>query len=224
MATRRSTVTRRQALAAAGTLSFAGCLGEDADEDRQTWGEHEASDGVEESPHLGSPPAETETVILAFEDPSCSSCAAFAQNTLPELRERAVEPGVTSYVWRASPGVEPWGEPATRALVATYLEDPDAFWVLKERYYQERDSIDEEVVVDQTRDFLEDVDVNEAAVLEAMTDGRVDVDEHIERDEAAARGADVDVIPSFVLYREREYVTTVVGPQSYEVFEGALEL
>ncbi|WP_226023771.1 DsbA family protein [Halomicrobium salinisoli] len=227
--------TRRALLAAIGSIATAGCLGRGTDGDAaggeatdapQSIDAHPAADGVADAPTLGPDPGAAEATIVAFEDPSCSTCAAFADETLPRLCEAAIDPGRVSYVWRSVPGVEPWGRPATRALWAVYREDPDGFWALKERYYERRAEIDADSVRQRTREFLE-AGVSTAAADDvlAAVDGDVDaIEERIERDERAAEESDVGVVPSFALFRGGEHVTTVSGNQSYGVFEGALEL
>lgn len=217
--------TRRALLAAFGTgITSAGCLGASNGEEAATLDEHPATEDVDDSPTLGLSVGDAAATVVAFEDPSCDSCAEFASATLPELRYRAVEPGDVSYVWRASPGVEPWGEPATRALFAVYERNPVEFWPLKEFYYAERSSIGADTVHDRTAAFVaEETGIEPTAVLEAM-EGEDDVLDYVERDEAAAAASDVETVPTFVLFRDGEYVTTVVGNHSYEVFEGALDL
>jgi protein-disulfide isomerase len=219
--------TRRAMLTALGTgVVSAGCLSaSDGSEDPETLDEHPAAENVNDSPTLGPPVGDAATTVVAFEDPSCSSCAEFASGTLPELRDRAIEPGDTSYVWRATPGVEPWGEPAAGALLAVRERDPDAFWTVKGFYYAERSSITVDTVYDRTAAFVdEETDAAPTAVLDAMAGEDDGILEHIERDETAATASDVETLPTFVLFRGDEYVTTVVGNHSYEVFEGALEL
>jgi len=60
------------------------------------------------------------------------------------------------------------------------------------------------------------------AVRTAVEEGRYD--ERIAADRRAAEGSEITSVPSFVLFRDGKYVTTVVGPQPSEVFEGALDL
>lgn len=45
----------------------------------------------------------------------------------------------------------------------------------------------------------------------------------LEADESAAMTSDITSVPSFVLFRDDTYVTTVVGPHNVEVFKGALD-
>ncbi len=217
---------------ALGTVS-AGCLGNGVDRNDGSEGtelpttrsDHPAASDVE-GPRLGPAIGEADATVVAFEDPSCPVCAGFARRTLPTLREEAIDPGAVTYLYRATPGTEPWSHPATRALFSVYRQGSDGFWTLKDRYYEGIDALDDDSIRDRTLEILEDdvADAEPEAVLEAM-DGNDDaVEERLERDEAAADASDLTQTPSFVLFRDGEYRTTVAGNQPYDVFEGALEL
>ncbi|MFC6613590.1 DsbA family protein [Halopenitus salinus] len=232
--------SRRAAVATIGSLGagvLAGCLdrggvkgdgsgtGTGGSESVET---HPATNAIEGSPTLGPEPGTAEATIVEFGDPSCSTCAAFASSTFPKLRENAIDPGRVSYVWRALPGVEPWGRPAARALWAVQLADPEGFWRLKAWYYDERASISEDTVRDRTEEALVDGEVSTDArvdrVLAAIDDEDETVRERLERDERAGKETDFTGVPAFVLFRDGEHVTTVLGNQPYGVFEGALGL
>jgi protein-disulfide isomerase len=236
--------SRRAALATlggVGTGLLAGCLGDGSgtgggggngnadDQETRSFETHPATNAIEGSPTLGPEPGTAEATIVEFGDPSCSTCAAFASSTFPRLRENAIDPGRVSYVWRALPGVEPWGRPASRALWAVQLADPEGFWRLKSWYYDERASISEDTVRDRTEGALSsDATVSTEAetddVLAAIDGEDETVRERIDRDERAGESTDVANVPAFVLFRDGEHVTTVLGNQPYGVFEGALEL
>lgn len=217
------TVTRREVLTA-GTALVAGCLG--SDEEAPSLASHPASDGLERAPTLGPAPADAAAVVVAFEDPSCDSCAAFSDSTFPKLRTKAIDDEDLSYAWRGVPSVEPWGRPATRALWAVHERDPAGFWALKEEYYDNRDAIDMDNLIDTTQSLLTDADIDADwdAVVNAIRGESEDIRDRIDTDEAAAEACEIATLPGFVLFRDGSYVTTVVGNQPYGVFEGALEL
>ncbi len=205
-------------------LGTAGCLGDD-DDDPRPRSDHPATDDVD-GPRLGPAVGDAAATIVAFEDPSCATCARFATDTFPVLVDEAIDPGHVTYLWRANLGVEPWGRPATRALFAIYDREPAAFWELKERYYAEREGMDEQSVRELTHAFLEetDVTVDPDAVSEAIDGDDEAVTDRIAGDEAAAAASELELVPSYVLFRDAEYVSVVAGNQPYEVFEGALDL
>lgn len=181
-------------------------------------GEHPATAALDEQPTLGSA---TETLIVAFEDPSCPACARFEGETLPKIRSNLVEPGKASFVFRGVPIIQPWGESATRLLEATYGADASAFWSLKRHYYAEQDSFDDENVYDRSRAFLgEQTGTDADAVVTAARDGTFDP--AVRTDIRAAEKSGIAGTPSFFLFSDGEYRTNVRGAQGYGVFETAL--
>lgn len=179
-----------------------------------------------DSPRIGPPIDDGVATIVVFADPSCPTCAQFYDDGYQKLYDRAVSPGRVSYLWRGLPSVEPWGRPATRALFALHDLDASGFWLLKARYYTQQSSIRAGNLNRVTKRFLSetDLDVDTEFVVSAMEDEPESVAARIKHDEDAAEASNIEAIPSFVLFREGRYVTTVVGNQPYEVFEGALEL
>lgn len=221
----RSTVRRRHFLrATVGTVALAGCLGHSDDEaDASDLGEHPALTDSGVVPRLGPDPASAEAVVVEFGDPSCLQCATYADRTFPTLRGDYVDPGRIAYLWRGRPTVAEWAASGIATLHATHEQDPAAFWWLKDRYYDEQGSITTDDTVDRAVEWLGKRDaVDGDAVRIAVDEGQYD--ERIDTDSRAAAASDVTGVPTFVLFREGEYVTTVVGPQPPEVFEGALDL
>lgn len=182
---------------------------------------HPAAAGLQTQPILGPPPTEADGTIIAFEDPSCPSCARFERGTFPQLESELIDPGTVSFVFRGIPVVFPWGEPAVLALEATYARDLDAFWALKAFYYRSQGQIDSQNVRAVTRQFLaEQSDVDAAAVLADVDNGTYR--DEVDADVQASRDAGVRGTPTFYLFSDGSFVTELVGAQSYDVFENAL--
>lgn len=217
----------RRTLLAGGALGVGGLVGgallTTSSDDPEPIEDHRAAAGIEEQPALGPPPTEADATIVAFEDPSCPSCARFERQTFPGLKSEHVDAGRLSFVFRGIPVVYQWGEPATLALESTYAREPDAFWALKDFYYREQDGIGTSNVRSVTRQFLDEgTSVDGAAVVDD-----VDAATHqpaVDADLRASRGAGVRGTPTFFLFRDGEFATEVVGPQSADVFENALGL
>lgn len=182
---------------------------------------HAAASDLGSQPALGPPPSEAKGTIIAFEDPSCPSCARFERTAFPRLKSELVDTGRLSFVYRGIPVVYPWSDPAVLALEATHDRSADAFWALKDFYYREQASIGTETVRDRTRQFLTDrTDVDAAAVIddiEAETDRNA-----VDADLQASRDAGVRGTPTFFLFRDGSFATEIVGPQSYDVFANSL--
>ena len=187
----------------------------------KTLDEHSATTGLETQPTLGPPPGEAEGTIVAFEDPSCPSCARFERGTFPQLKSELIDDGRLSFVFRGIPVVYPWAEPAALALEATYDRGVDVFWSLKEFYYRQQSSIGTENVQEVTRQFLADqTDVDAAAVVNDVDSGTFS--DAVDTDLQASQDAGVRGTPTFFLFKEGSFVTEIIGPQSFDVFANPL--
>ncbi|MFC7175986.1 DsbA family protein [Halosegnis marinus] len=99
--------------ALAGATTLAGCAGSggggdgsDGEPTGTPIDEHPAAADLDAQPMLGET---TDTVIVAFEDPSCTLCRRFEENTYPRIVSDLVEPGEASFVYRGYPIIYPWG-------------------------------------------------------------------------------------------------------------------
>ena len=182
---------------------------------------HVAAMSLGEQPTLGPTPGTADGTIIAFEDPSCPSCGRFEQTTFPELKSKLIDPGTVSFVFRAVPIVQPWGEPATLALEAVQARDEAAFWELKQYYYGNLTGIDGDNVYQTTRSFLASQTTLDADAVIRDTKQetyREDVDTNLQAaDRAGVRGT-----PTFFLFKSGSFVTSLVGAQSYSVFANSL--
>lgn len=180
---------------------------------------HPAAVGLTDQPRRGEPGGH---VVLAFEDPSCPTCATFHRRTVPEIESNLVDPGLGAYVYRNYPVVYPWGEPATQALEATFARDEAAFWTLLDHYFSNQGSFSADDVLEKTAAFLtESTDVDGESVAE---DARNETHgEAVAADLAAADAAGLQgITPTVLLFRDGEYVTTATGSISYDVIARAL--
>jgi protein-disulfide isomerase len=181
---------------------------------------HPGAKGLESQPVLGPDPADAAGVVVAFEDPSCPTCRRWERETFPKLKSKLVDPGTVSLVFRGFPVVYPWGKPATHALEATYERDSATFWDLKDHYYAEQGSFDAENVLSKTESFLADTDVDGEAVVADVESGATD--EAVNLDLSAGKAVGFRGTPSFLLFKDGQFQTKVVGAQSYSVFANAL--
>ncbi len=117
--------------------------------------------------------------------------------------------------------VYPWGEPASHALEETYSQDPDAFWGLKDYYFQNQSDIGNENVESETRGYIENnTNLDPEVVLTSMQNQGQR--EAVQIDLDASRNAGVRGTPTFYLFRDGEYITDILGPQSASVFRNSL--
>jgi protein-disulfide isomerase len=181
-------------------------------------GEHAATADLDSQPVLGEV---ADTLVVAFEDPSCTLCRRFEENTFPQIESKLVETGKASFVFRGLPIIYPWGDPASHVLEATFAADADAFWALKDHYYAEQGAFDEENVYDRSQAFLaSETDVDAEAVVSAAKNGEADAAVQLDLDAGETLG--VGQTPEFYLFRDGQFRTKVRGAQGYGVFETAL--
>jgi protein-disulfide isomerase len=211
-------------LAGAGIASgLAGCGGGGGSSGGggQTVDDHPAAAGLNAQPRQGDLGSH---VVLAFEDPSCTTCRNFHENTVPDIQSNIVEPGLGAYVVRTYPIIYPWGEPATQALESTYARSEDAFWSLFDHYFATQNQFDADNVLDRTATFLNDSTDLDGDAVRTDAENRAHGDA-VQADISAAENAELpQQTPILVLFRDGEFVTTANGSVSYDLIAGALEV
>lgn len=209
-------------LAGAGVAALAGCLGV-GESDSSPLADHAVGEGIADQPTQGPAVGDASATVVAFEDPSCPRCAAFHRDTVPRLRSDLVEPGTLTYVLRPLPIVYEWGQPATRALWATYERDSEAFWGLLDHYFTEQGAFDTGNVLDRTAAWLTaETSVDAAAVVEAAEAEGYPTPVQTNLD--VGESADVNGTPTVFLFRDGEFRTRATGSVSYDLITNALEL
>ncbi|MDZ7689491.1 MAG: thioredoxin domain-containing protein [Halobacteriales archaeon] len=214
---------RRRGFLSVGALALTGCLGGGSAEGDggggATFEDHPATRGIEDAAVIGDESSGRR--IVAFEDPSCSTCARFSRETFPSLEEDA-ENGEIAFYLRAIPLIRPWSETATPALYATHQRDAEAFWTLLESYYENQGSVSTGNVKERTREFLADTPVSADEVLSDVSDGTQDEKVRMALDIFEENGP--GQTPTFFLFDSDGFVTETSGARSYDVFATALEL
>ena len=209
-------------LAGAGVVgALAGCGGRSGGNGGQSIDDHPAAAGLDSQPRRGDLGGH---VVLAFEDPSCSTCRNFHERTVPEIESNVVEPGLGAYVVRTYPIIYPWGEPATQALESTYARSEEGFWSLLGHYFETQGQFDTGNVLDRTATFLNDeTEVDGDAVAADAESGAHD--DAVQADITAAENADLpQQTPILLLFRDGEFVTMANGSVSYDLIAQALEV
>ena len=221
----RVTEPPRRAVLAAGigaAVGLAGCSG-GGDEERSLES-HPAATNLSDQPTLGPDPLDADATVIAFEDPSCTRCRAFEQETVPKIESELTDPGRGAFVFRGYPVVYDWGEPATKALEAVFDRNVDAFWALKDHYYAAQGSFGDGNVLARTESFLADETTLDApAVIEDVEDGAYDA--AVQADLDAARDADLGrTTPTVLLFKDGTYRTRAQGSVSFSLIESTLDL
>lgn len=187
--------------------------------------DHAALEGIESQPYLGPPPGEADGLVVAFEDPSCPTCASFHAGVLPKIRSNLTDTGTATFVLRGYPVIYPWGEPATHAQEAVYGVDEATLWDLWGHYFDNQGDYrgtETAGVYDMTESYLaETTDLDAPAVVDRARDGEVDAAVTSDLDAGKAAGAG-RTTPHLFLYADGEYLTKAQGSVSYSVIESAL--
>jgi protein-disulfide isomerase len=228
-------MNRRGFLAGGLAVALAGCAGGDdggsaggpTPDGESLAGDAAGGDGLDAQPTRGPAPGSATATVVAFEDPSCPTCARFEREVMPDLVSEYVGPGTVSYVFRGYPVIYPWGEQGTRALEAVHERDPGAHWTLVDHYFQNQGRYrgeDAATVYDRTEAFLgEATDLDAAAVVDTARDGGADaaVDTDLSAGEAAGAGR---TTPHLFLFRDGQFRTKSAGYTPLSTIEDVLEL
>jgi protein-disulfide isomerase len=209
-------MNRREVLSL-GAVALTGCIGGSGS--GPGFESHPATAGIENVPSIGQG---SDKHVVAFEDPSCPSCASHHENAFPSLEEDALNDELVYHV-RTIPIVRPdWSEPACNALFSTHGRSSETFWTLLDSYYQGQRQTNADNVYDRTRGYLEDESVDAEGVVE---DARQEAfSDEVNANMSAARDADVSATPTFYLFDENGFVTETTGARGYDVFATALGL
>ena len=221
---------RRDIIAAAGataSLTLAGCLGggdSGTEADAVALADHPLGENLGDWPHLGPDPFEAPATLVVLDDPSCSRCAAFHQNTIAELESEYVARGELAIAVRPYPVVYAWGEPAAHALEATQSRDNAAFWSLLDHYFAEQSSFGTDNVLAKTETWLGDnTDLDATAIVDdARSEAFADrINATLSAGEEAGAG---DITPATFAFVDGTLKTSFNGSQSTASITTALEL
>jgi len=213
--------------AATAAVGLAGCLGGRSSGSEENEGvalaDHPLGENLADWPHLGPDPFEAPATLVVLDDPSCSRCAAFHQNTVSELESSYVADDELAIAVRPYPVVYPWGEPAAHALEATIQRDESVFLGLLEHYFAEQDAFSTDTVLDRTETWLdENTDLDGAAVVDAADSepatGRIEAT--LSAGDEAGAGS---VTPATFAFVDGTLRTTLNGSVSIDTVETALD-
>jgi len=218
------TTSRRALLAAVGVTgvsALAGCSGGSSGGSGTALADHPVSKELAAQPTLGAEPGEGEGTIVAFEDPSCPTCARFETSTFPRLKSELLDTGRASFVFRSIPIIYEWGKPATMALEATYDRSGDAFWELKDHYYRTQDAFDTDNTLDRTETFLAaNTELDAAAIVEDARQGAFQ--DAVDVDVAVADELGVSATPTLYVFDSGTFSTDITGAVGYDSLKGAM--
>jgi protein-disulfide isomerase len=215
-------MTRRRKFLSLSALALTGCLGSGSGGEgggATSFENHPATAGIEDVPRLGEG---SDKRIVAFEDPSCPTCARHSRTAFPELEEDARNGELVYYVRNIPVVHQEWSTLACNALFATYDRDEETYWNLLGSYYEGQRETNADNVLSRTGDYLEDTSVDAEAVVDDARQERFDGE--VNANTSAMQDAGVTGTPTFYLFDENGFVTETSGARGYDVFATSLGL
>ncbi|WP_026124499.1 DsbA family protein [Nocardiopsis baichengensis] len=178
-------------------------------------GESLARRDADDPTALGDPDAPV--VLIAYSDFQCPFCAAWVQETQPELVERYVEEGDLRIEWREFPYK---GETSRiMAVGARAAAEQDAFWEYHEAVYAAQDELEgtaPEDIGGELTAVAADLGLDSGRFAEDLE--REDLAAEVEEDFAEGRGVGVTGTPAFLVDGN-----PVMGAQPLEVFTDTID-
>ncbi len=171
---------------------------------------------LEGEPTMGS--SDAPVTLVMYEDFECPFCQQFEQNAVPQIVSNYVESGDVRLVWKDFPlaQLHPWATPAAEAMECVYRQDEDAFWTVKDRIFENQNTLSTSNVQDQIKSWAAEEGVSESAVQSCIDSG--DATQEVEDDQSEGRTIGVSGTPSVVVNGE-----LIVGAQPFSRFESAIE-
>jgi len=184
---------------------------------------------LEGSAYAGSEDANT--VIVSYEDFTCSFCGRHNTQTFPTLVEDYVNEGEVQYVYKNFPVLGGWNRDGAVAAECAAEQNSDAFWSMKNHLYQNQGQINTGNIDSTVKDYASnlglDTDEFNSCYDNQETMDKVDADLEEGRsfDYQTSGGRNfVEATPSFLIYnRETGESKAIVGAQPLKAFEDAIK-
>lgn len=215
-------MNRRKFLASVGVSGVmsvtAGCLS-GSKEYKGDYG-HPAANNISDQPRIGPKPSESDAVIIAFEDPACPICKSFHNGAYQELKNKYIESGELTFIYRGIDVVYDWGEVPLKIQEKVYDEvGSKRSMELIEKYYDEQDSISSENIMEKSNEIL-----NSIGLDKELTSGLNKYGSNLRDDIQASEKSGVRGTPTFYLFSNKKYETEIVGSKSTSVYTSVFEL
>ncbi|WP_248517129.1 DsbA family protein [Salinarchaeum laminariae] len=211
------------AVGVGATAGLAGCL-QQGGSSGESVEDHPAANALDGQPFIGEAPLEAEKLIVAFEDPTCTSCSRFHTSTFDDVRSEIVEPDSASFVYRPYRYTgRSWATPAIHAVLETTARDRDAAWELLGFYYDTVTSLSGSSFATETRSFLETSTSVDAEAVIAASEARTH-QSVLETAEADGDEAGVVSTPTFYLFQNGTFETELTGSVDVTAFEAGFRV
>jgi protein-disulfide isomerase len=172
---------------------------------------------LEGEPMLGDENAPVTMVI--YEDFECPFCQQFEQNAFPQIVSNYVDSGQVRVVWKDLPLPQlghDWAEPSAEAMECVYRQDNQAFWNVKDKVFENQNSITTENVVSNIKDYASQEGVSGSEIQSCIDSGNAM--EEVDGDVQEAQQVGANGTPTIIINGVK-----VVGAQPYSQFESVIE-
>ena len=151
---------------------------------------------IEGEPMVGNPDANI--TIVEFSDFQCPYCAQFSQQTYPQIVDNYIESGQVKMVSKDYPLTEighDWARPAAMTAECVYREGGDeAFWNVKEKIYNNQNSISGGNVESQIIGYAQEENVSADAINACLNNGNPG--QEVDQDKREGRNSGVTGTPT----------------------------
>lgn len=203
-----------------GITSTAGCVNIGRSSSMENY-DHPSAQNILDRPYLGPNPRESDKLIVSFNDPACPSCADFYYDVFQDLRDKHIETGELTFVYRGVDIVYDWGSMPIRIQRKVYIDkgSEKAFDVIH-KYYEMVDNISSDNVLKKSKEILRSLNLNEDKYI---PDEKSEEPEFLRENSKIFDTIDVPYVPRMYLFKDKKYQTNL-GLEDLSVFESALEL
>lgn len=215
-------MNRRKFLSSVAVASFAstaGCINNNSKEYEGNYG-HPSANNINSQPLIGPEPSNSNSLIIGFEDPACPICKSFHDGAYQELKDKYIDSGELTFVYRGVDVVYNWGKMPLQIQESVYQEEGSKKSIeLINEYYNRQDNISGENVQEKSKEILEYIGLSEnylSGLQQYDSEYNSDVKAY---DESGVRGT-----PTFYLFKDKNYETEIVGSKNTSVYESVLDL
>jgi protein-disulfide isomerase len=189
----------------------------------------------EGEPVLGE--SDAPVTMVVYEDFQCPFCNRFENGAIQQVVDEYVESGEVKIMWKDFPLPSlghNWAEPSARTMECVYRQDNAAFWDVKNKIFDNQNTISEQTVEEQIIGWASQEKVSESAVRSCLENGNP-MDE-VSSDKTEGRNFDVVIqtpqgprqfvsgTPSSVIYAEGDSQgEPIIGAQPFDVVQKTID-
>jgi protein-disulfide isomerase len=190
---------------------------------------------TEGEPVLGE--SDAPVTMVVYEDFQCPFCQRFENGAVQQVESEYVESGQVKIIWKDFPLPSlghNWAEPSAKTMECVYRQSNDAFWALKDKVFNNQNTISEQTVEEQIIGWATQEGVSESAVRSCLENGNPM--EEVNADKQEGRNFDTVIqtpqgprqfisgTPSSVIYGEGDSEgEPIIGAQPFSVIQNTID-